>query len=60
MWDSESETDEEVDTAHLCFMANDNTSKVISEPSLDDYELTMDVLGEAFEELSVISFKRSI
>ena len=24
-WDSESETDKEVDTAHVCFMANDNT-----------------------------------
>ena len=26
-WDSESETDEEMDTAHVCFMANDNTPK---------------------------------
>ena len=33
-------------------MANDNTPKVTSEPSLDDCELTMDELGEAFEELS--------
>ena len=50
-WDSKSETDEEVDMAHVCFMANGNTPKVISEPSLDDCELTMDELGEAFEEL---------
>ena len=28
-WDSESETDEEVDMTHVCFMANDNTSKKI-------------------------------
>ena len=48
----ESETDEKVDTSHVCFMANDNTPKVISEPPLDKCELTMDELGEAFEELS--------
>ena len=48
----QSETDEEVDTAHVCFMANDNTPKVIPEPSLDDCDLTMDKLGEAFEVLS--------
>ena len=29
------------------FMANDNTSKVTFEPSLDDNELTIDELGEA-------------
>ena len=34
IWDSESETDE-IDTAHVCFMANDNTPKVTSKPSLD-------------------------
>ena len=27
-WDSESESDEEVDTANMCFMANESTSKV--------------------------------
>ena len=53
IWDSESETVEEVDTAHVCFIANDNTPKVTSEPSLDDCKLTiMDKLGEIFEELS--------
>ena len=51
-WDSESETDDELDTAYVCFMANDNTPKVTFEPSLDDNELTMNELGEAFEELS--------
>ena len=43
-WDSESETEEEVDTSHVCFMANDNTHNVTLEPSLDEYELTMDEL----------------
>ena len=35
-WNSESESDEEVDTTNVCFMANDNTPEVTSEPSLDD------------------------
>ena len=47
----ESESEEEVNTANVCFMTNDNTPKVISEPSLDDCELTIYELGEAFEEL---------
>ena len=51
-WDSESETDEEVDTVHVCFMANDNIPKVTSESLLDDCELTMDELSETFEESS--------
>ena len=51
-WDSESESDKEVDTAHMCFMANDNTNKVTPESSIDDCELSMDELVEAFEELS--------
>ena len=46
------EWDKEVDTTHVCFMANDNTPKVTFEPSLDDNELTIDKLGEGFEELS--------
>ena len=33
-------------------MTNDNTPKVTSEPSLNDCELTMDELGDAFVELS--------
>ena len=40
-WDSESESDEEVDMAHMCFMANDNTNKVILESSIEDCELSM-------------------
>ena len=51
-WDSESESDEEVNTAHMCFMANKNTNKVIPKSSIEDCELSMDELGEAFEELS--------
>jgi len=35
-WDSESESEEEVDTVNMYFMANNNTPKVTSEPSLDD------------------------
>ena len=39
---SESESEEEVDTTNVWFMENGNTPKVISESSLDDCELTMD------------------
>ena len=34
------------------FMVNDNTPKVIFEPSLDDCDLIMNELGNAFVELS--------
>jgi len=50
-WDSESESEDEVDTANMCFMGNESTSKVTSSTSLND-ELSMDELGEAFVELS--------
>ena len=50
-WDSESESDEEVDTANMCFMANESTSKVTPDTSID-CDLSMGELGEAFEELS--------
>ena len=36
----------------MCFMANDNINKVTPETSIYDCELSMDELGEAFEELS--------
>ena len=36
----------------MCFMANDNTRKVTVETILDDCQLFMYELGEAFEELS--------
>ena len=49
-WDSESESDEEIDTAHMCFMANESTSKVTPVTSIKDCESSE--LGEAFEELS--------
>ena len=51
-WDSESESEEEVDMANVCFMTNDNTLKVTPEIILDDCELSMDELEEAFEGLS--------
>jgi len=51
-WDSESESEEEVNTANVCFLANENTTKVTSESSLKECELSMDKLDEAFEELS--------
>ena len=35
----------------MCFMANESTSKVTPDTSID-YELSIDELGEAFEELS--------
>ena len=49
-WDSESESEDEVDTANMCFMAN--TPKVTSEPSYDDIEVSKEVLLQAFIELS--------
>ena len=52
IWDSGSESDEEIDTAHMCFMAKENTNKVTPKSSIDNCELSMDELGEAFEELS--------
>jgi len=50
-WDSKSDSEEEVDMANVYFMANENTPKVTSESYLDDCELSMDELGETFEEL---------
>ena len=43
-WDSKSESEEEVDITNVCFMTNDNTPKVTSEPSLNYCDLTMDEL----------------
>ena len=40
--DTESESEEENDAAHMCFMAHgDDASKVILDNSIDDDELTM-------------------
>ena len=36
----------------MCFIANDNTPKINSEPSLDDCGLTIHDIGDAFVELS--------
>ena len=40
-WDSESESDEEVDTANMCFMANESTSKVTPDISVSYTHLTL-------------------
>ena len=50
-WDSKNESEEEVDTANMCFMAN--TPKVTPQPhDDDDDELSKKVLVHAFVELS--------
>ena len=49
-WDSESESEDEVDTANVCFMAN--TPKVTTEPYDDDSEISKELLLQAFIELS--------
>ena len=50
--DLESDSEEDVDSANVCFMAQGETSsKVTSKPTLDDSELTLDELGFAFQEL---------
>ena len=55
-WDDlETESEEEIDTAHMCFMAHgDEASKVNLENSLEDDDLTMDELVQFFEELQNI------
>jgi len=47
MWDDmEPESEEEIDAAHMCFMARDGeTSKVTLENSLEDDDLTMNELA---------------
>ena len=47
-WDDlETESEEEIDTAHMCFMAHgDEASKVNLENSLEDEDLTMDELAQ--------------
>ena len=50
--DSETKSEEEIDTAHMCFMAHgDEASKVNLKNSLEDEDLTMDELAQFFEEL---------
>ena len=50
-WDSENESEEDVDMVNMCFMANDNnTTKVFLKTTLDDSDLSIDKLGEAFEQ----------
>ena len=50
-WDSLSEFEEDIDKENVCFMANENTPKVLSK-ILDNSDLSMDELGEGFEKLS--------
>ena len=52
----EKRIEEEVDTAHVCFMANENTPKVTFKSYLDECELSIDELGEAFEESNNYDF----
>ena len=49
-WDSESESEDEVDTTNMCFMAN--TPKVTSQPFDEDNELSKEMLVHVFVELS--------
>ena len=50
--DSETESNEEIDTAHVCFMTNEEeTSKITLDTSLDDDEFTMDELAQFFKKL---------
>ena len=50
--DSETESEEEIDTAYMCFMAHgDEASKVKLENSLENEDLIMDELAQFFEEL---------
>ena len=49
--DKKSESEEEMDKTNMYFMAIDNTPKVTPKITLDDCELSMNELGEAFEEL---------
>ena len=49
-WDSESESEDEVDTANMCFMAN--TPKVTTQPLDDESEISREMLVHAFVELS--------
>ena len=52
--DSESESDEEVDTANVCFMAHgDDPTKISLETTLDHDELTMEEIATFFEELQL-------
>ena len=41
-----------MDTANVYFMANENIPKVTPESTLDECKLSINELGEAFEELS--------
>ena len=50
--DSETNSEEEIDAAHICFMANGEEASMVNlETSLEDNDLTLDELAQFFEEL---------
>ena len=52
--DSETESKEEIDTAHMCFMAHgDEASKVNLENSLEDDDLTMNELANILKNFKI-------
>ena len=50
--DSEMDSEEEIDAAHVCFMANGEEASTINlETSLEDNDLTINESAQFFEEL---------
>ena len=50
--DSKTNSEEEIDATHVCFMANGGETFMVNlETSLEDDDLTMDELAQVFEEL---------
>ena len=50
--DSETDSEEEIDVAHVWFMTNGEEASMVNlETSLEDNDLTMDELAQFFEEL---------
>ena len=48
--DSEMNSEEEIDAAHICFMANGEETFIVNlETSLEDNDLTMNELAQFFE-----------
>ena len=49
--DSETDSEEEIDVAYVCFMAHGEEASMVNlETSLKDNDLTMDELAQFFEE----------
>ena len=50
--DSETDSEEDIDAAHACFMANGEEASVVNlETSFEDNDLLMDEFAQLFEEL---------